>query len=182
MREVCGNQSPYGRRNGSKDRPNGRDSIRRMRLTRYLQGFGKRSATTTGCGGNTPKGKNMQTETNTPSGAANRCAEPASRIHSDNTNYRSSDRDDCAEPNALPLRNAVLVPGECYVFTSSGGGPELQALFNRWERDGVRLEAATHDLMRFSKYTLLPASYDLVRVATRWELRDFFYNLGFSEA
>lgn len=122
----------------------------------------------------------MQPETNT-SDPATLLADP-SRIDSDRKVSLSSDPDDSAAPQARPLRTAKLVPGECYVFTASGGGPELWALFDRWERDGLRLEAATRDLMRFSKYTLLPATYDHVREATRWELRDFFYNLGFSEA
>ena len=85
------------------------------------------------------------------------------------------------------MNGSMLVPGECYLFFTSpdgdaGYGKRLWALFERRSDSRVMLEAASDDLVRFAKYTDLPAGFGYVRRTTRDEMRDFFYNMGFSEA
>lgn len=93
----------------------------------------------------------------------------------------------CGELRRLSDELCGLVSGECYVFSMApnmqkGGEEVLWAIYYRREHRCMILEAATFDLVHYSKYTALPAGFDYVREMTRDELRDFHYNLGFTEA
>lgn len=80
--------------------------------------------------------------------------------------------------------------GECYRFTSDIDvehyeddikTPQLWGIFSKLELEGVILEVATTDLTSFHYNYTIPANYSYVKIMSRDEIRDFAYNMGYSD-
>lgn len=75
-------------------------------------------------------------------------------------------------------------PGDLYVFSPTDTeSPEqtLLGIYDCHDSSGcIRLEAASHDYNTFQQRIRLADTYRFVRMATRDELRDFCYNMGWN--
>ena len=58
----------------------------------------------------------------------------------------------------------------------------LWGFYDKTEDDTICLEHCTTDLSTFQSWYRLPSEYLYCRLATRNELRDYMYNMGFSDA
>lgn len=71
-----------------------------------------------------------------------------------------------------------LKAGELYLFSDREQGC-IWGLYDGTDAEGhVRLEVASCDFKHFSRYITLRETYGDCRLATRDELRDFSFNMG----
>ncbi len=84
-----------------------------------------------------------------------------------------------------PIYDRILRFGELYLFhpTNSRCPAEdsLWGLYDKTEDGVIYLEHSTFDLCRFWLKYKLPAHYEFCRLATRDELRDYMYSLGYHD-
>lgn len=84
----------------------------------------------------------------------------------------------------LIYRNAFEV-GELYLFSDGESHAEgegvLWGVFDTIERGCVMLESSSRDGYNFALWRSLPEEYRFCRLATRNELRDYFFNLALHE-
>ena len=75
--------------------------------------------------------------------------------------------------------------GDLYLFhTCNPRCPASSSLWGFYDKrvNGViYLEHSSHDLLHFRQYHPLPMRYRYYRLATRCELRDYLYNIGYSD-
>lgn len=75
--------------------------------------------------------------------------------------------------------------GELYLFhceeSVCPAESSLWGVYDRREDGMIYLENSTLDHCHFRMWYPLPVSYRFYRLATRSELRDYMYNLGFSD-
>lgn len=92
--------------------------------------------------------------------------------------------------NAVPVSNRIgdllFEEGEVYLFHPTDAAcpaeSSLWGVFDRRNKTQVYLESsASAELRDFVLYGLLPIDYRYARLATRTELRDYFFALSSSE-
>ena len=75
--------------------------------------------------------------------------------------------------------------GELYLFHRTDPGcPRQGSLYGIYDKridSRIFLESSSRDMRKFRIWHLLPASYRYCRLATRAELRDYMYNMGYFE-
>ncbi len=92
------------------------------------------------------------------------------------------------KPNRKPqdsiqeLPNQTFVIKDLYLFhptkQSRPSRNRLWGIFDKTEGDIIYLESSKLDLRHFTIWHSLPKEYCYWCRATRWELRDYMYNLG----
>lgn len=82
--------------------------------------------------------------------------------------------------------NDQLEIGELYLFhqldKSCPNDCSLWGFYDKTENGVITLEHCTNDLTHFHSWYKLPKEYIFCRLATRSELRDYMFNLGYAEA
>lgn len=75
--------------------------------------------------------------------------------------------------------------GDLYLFHPNNPlcppDESLWGFYDRTSMDNIYLEHSTINLQNFILYHILPKQYRFYRLATRSELRDYMYNLGYYE-
>lgn len=83
-----------------------------------------------------------------------------------------------------PIDTLTLSAGDLYAFSPSDNTSETSTvwgIFDMHSPDGhIHLESSSDDYQTFRTYTMLPEEYLYARPATRDELRDYAYNLGYN--
>lgn len=83
-----------------------------------------------------------------------------------------------------PLDTLSFLPGDLYVFSPIDTESPEQSLLGIYDCHDpagcIRLEAASNDFTTFQQQVRLTDRYRFARLATRDELRDFAYNMGWS--
>lgn len=76
--------------------------------------------------------------------------------------------------------------GELYLFhptkRNCPSADSLWGVYNRCEDGLIYLESSTLDMHSFARWSALPTNYRYSRPASRSELRDYMYNLGWTES
>lgn len=76
--------------------------------------------------------------------------------------------------------------GELYLFHTDNpycpSSSSLWGVYDKRSNHNVYLESSTLDLYHFRIWHKLPKCYRYCRCATRVELRDYMYNIGFHDA
>ena len=84
-----------------------------------------------------------------------------------------------------PIYNRILRFGELYLFHPSNlhcpAEDSLWGLYDKTEDGVIYLEHCTLDLRNFRLMYKLPIHYEFCRLATRDELRDYMYSLGYHD-
>lgn len=92
-------------------------------------------------------------------------------------NYQSSNR---------KLHKSTFAIGELYLFHPMKkycpARSSLWGIYDKTEDGIIYLESSTLDLIHFRIWHRLPDEYRYARRATRQELRDYMYNLGFNDS
>ncbi len=82
--------------------------------------------------------------------------------------------------------NAHLCAGELYLFHIDNPycppNSSLWGIYDKSLNQNVYLESSTTDLLHYRIWHKLPKCYHYCRRATRVELRDYMYNIGFHDA
>lgn len=74
----------------------------------------------------------------------------------------------------------TLEIGDLYVFTNQDDSDRFWGIFEGHDAAGhIILEAASTDFDHFHRHMALPDEYQHMAAATRSELRDFAYNMGY---
>lgn len=75
---------------------------------------------------------------------------------------------------------STLEIGDLYVFTNQNNTGRFWGIFGGHDAAGkIILETASNDFNHFYQQMALPDDYQHVVAATRSELRDFAYNMGY---
>ena len=81
--------------------------------------------------------------------------------------------------------NANLCAGELYLFhvvnPHCPPNSSLWGIYDKSLNQNVYLESSTTDLLHYRIWHTLPKHYIHCRRATRYELRDYMYNMGVSD-
>lgn len=73
------------------------------------------------------------------------------------------------------------ITGDLYLFGDNTGRESLWGIFDKRDTEGrIVLEVASTDFVHFTRNVTVPVQLSFVRPATRSELRDFAYNMGYS--
>ena len=76
--------------------------------------------------------------------------------------------------------------GELYLFHANNplcpSSCSLWGIFDKRTNRNIYLESSTGDLRQYSIWHILPKYYHYCRCATRAELKDYMYNMGFGDA
>ncbi|MFI3261467.1 MAG: hypothetical protein R3Y26_01025 [Rikenellaceae bacterium] len=84
------------------------------------------------------------------------------------------------------LRREYFRIGDLYLFhTTNPLCPAEESLWGMYDKqcgEVIHLESSTSDLRHFQSWHKLPSCYRYVRLATRAELRDYMFNLGWYES
>ena len=86
----------------------------------------------------------------------------------------------------LSLQSKRFIIGDLYLFHPTKkycpSRSSLWGIYDRTEEGIIYLESSTLDLRHFSIWHRLPEGYRYSRRATRRELRDYMYNMGYGDS
>lgn len=92
----------------------------------------------------------------------------------------------CPQSSNQELCEFTFVIGELYLFHPTKkycpSHSSLWGIYDRTEDGIIYLESSTLDLRHFSIWHRLPEEYRYSRRATRLELRDYMYNMGYGDS
>ena len=92
----------------------------------------------------------------------------------------------CVKLRPRKLHHHSFVIGDLYLFhlTKKYCPPRssLWGIYDKTEGGIIYLESCTLDLRHFSIWHRLPPAYRFCRRATRSELRDYMYNMGYYDS
>lgn len=81
----------------------------------------------------------------------------------------------------MNTQNEKLEAGDLYLFGDRTSEERLWGIFHKRDAQGrIVLEAASPDFEHFERDVIVPGHWFFVRPATRDELRDFAYNMGYA--
>lgn len=92
----------------------------------------------------------------------------------------------CPQSSNQELCEFTFVIGDLYLFHPTKkhcpSHSSLWGIYDRTEDCIIYLESSTPDLRHFSIWHRLPEEYRYSRRATRRELRDYMYNMGYGDS
>ena len=92
----------------------------------------------------------------------------------------------CPQSSNQELCEFTFVIGELYLFHPTKkycpSHSSMWGIYDRTEDGIIYLESSTLDLRHFSIWHRLPKEYRYSRRATRRELRDYMYNMGYGDS
>ncbi|MDE6779080.1 MAG: hypothetical protein K2J51_06415 [Alistipes sp.] len=89
-------------------------------------------------------------------------------------------------PSTSDAADAVLKVGELYLFHSKDpqcpASSSLWGIYDKYEYGRLYLESSSRNQRSFRKWHALPKHYRYCRLSSRSELRDYIWNLSYSES